>query len=31
MLKSIPRADKDIIFKNEPESTLLDEKNIRDI
>jgi len=28
MLKAIPRADKDIIFKNEPESTLLDEKNI---
>jgi hypothetical protein len=31
MLKNIPRPNKDIVFKNEPESTLLDEKNIRDI
>ena len=31
MLKNIPRPDKDMVFKDEQESTLLDEKNIRDI
>jgi hypothetical protein len=31
MLKSIPRADKQIIFEAQQESTLLDEENIKDI
>jgi len=31
MLKHIPRSDKDMVFETKQESTLLDEKNIRDI
>jgi hypothetical protein len=31
MLKAIPRADKQIIFEAQQESSLLDEKNIKDI
>jgi hypothetical protein len=31
MLKSIPRSDKQMIFETEQESSLLDEKNIKDI
>jgi len=31
MLKGIPRAGKENIFQNEVESSLLDEKNIKDI
>jgi hypothetical protein len=31
MLKDIPRADKQIIFESQQESSLLDEKNIKDI
>jgi hypothetical protein len=31
MLKNIPRSNKDIVFETKQESTLLDEKNIRDI
>jgi hypothetical protein len=31
MLAGIPRADKPIVFEAQQESTLLDEKNIKDI
>jgi hypothetical protein len=31
MLQSIPRANKQMIFEAEQESSLLDEKNIKDI
>jgi hypothetical protein len=31
MLKGIPRADKQMIFETQQESSLLDEKNIKDI
>jgi len=31
MLKSIPRSDKKMVFESEQESSLLDEKNIKDI